>query len=454
MAKTYVLDSSVLLHSADSILSFEENTVIIPEAVIEEINSFRKDKSDLGENARQAGEMIDNLRSEGKLNEGVSLPNGGMFKIELNHLSQNLPPRWNPAEFDNRVLQVCLALKENHNDLYLITKDVFTRIKADILGIPAQDLKHDQSPEIQEQYQGRIEAYAASADIDEFFSKGYLDPQKLKTYEDEKLVTPRLFMNQFVLMKALDQPNQSALGIVEKNEIRPLRCLGQTPFGVKPRNAGQKFYQEALLRSAAEFPLVICKGPAGTAKTFYSLAAGLEQVVNTHEYRKILICRPNITMDETLGFLPGSEAEKLGPLMRGVNDNLEILGDSDEKQRYKSESALTDKVEELYARKIISIEAVAYLRGRSITKQWIIIDEAQNLTPNQAKGIITRAGNDSKIIMIGDPTQIDHPFLNARSNGLCYSSEKMKGSPICCQVSLYETECERSPLAMEAAKRM
>ncbi|MEA4924100.1 MAG: PhoH family protein [Syntrophomonadaceae bacterium] len=454
MAKTFVLDSSVILHSADSILSFEENIVVVPEAVIEEINSFRRDKGDLGENARKAGVMIDNLRLEGKLSEGVLLPNGGIFKVELNHLSQKLPPRWDPMEYNNRVLQVCLALKENNNPLYLVSKDVFTRIKADILGIQTQDFKHDLSPELKDQYQGRIEVFAASGDIDDFYAKGYLDAEKVKAYRDEQLMPPQLFTNQFVLMKAMDNPNQSALGIVAKDAIKPLRYLKHSPFGVNARNVGQKFYQEALLRPAEEFPLVICKGPAGTAKTFYSLAVGLEKVINTHEYRKILICRPNVTMDENLGFLPGTESDKLGPLMRGVNDNLEILVDSDEKMRYHSESALKDKVEELYARKIIGIEAVAYLRGRSITKQWIIIDEAQNLTPNQAKGIITRAGVESKIIMIGDPTQIDHPFLNSRSNGLCYSSEKMKGSPICCQVALSEVECERSVLAMEASRRM
>ncbi|MDD3268374.1 MAG: PhoH family protein [Syntrophomonadaceae bacterium] len=454
MAKTFVVDSSILLHSAESILSFEENIVIVPEVVIEEINSYRRDKGDLGENARKAGALIDHLRLQGKLSEGVILPNGGILKVELNHLSQTLPPRWNPTEYDNRVLQVCLALQENIDNVFLISKDVFTRIKADILGIQTQDFKHDLSPELHDQYQGRIEVFVSSSDIDDFFYKGFVDPESVKVCEDEQLHTPELTINQFVVMRAVNYPSQSALGMVEKDAIKPLRYLKQIPFGVNARNVGQKFYQEALMRPAEEFPLVICKGPAGTAKTFYSLAVGLEKVLNTHEYRKILICRPNITMDETLGFLPGTEADKLSPLMRGVNDNLEILVDSDEKLRYKSELALKDKVEELYARKTISIEAVAYLRGRSISKQWIIIDEAQNLTPNQAKGIITRAGNDSKIVMLGDPTQIDHPFLNSRSNGLCYSSEKMKGSSICCQVSLSENECERSPLAMEAAKRM
>ena len=454
MAKTFVLDSSVLLHSAHSILSFEENTVIIPEAVIEDINRFRSDKGDLGENARKTGALIDNLRSEGPLSEGVILPSGGIFKVELNHMTEELPPRWDPQDIGNRVLQVCLAVRKEYEDLCLVTKDVFTRIKADILGIPAQDFRHDLAPELLHQYQGRIEVYLSSEDLDTFFIKGYLEPEAVLTYREGQQIGVDLIANQFVVMKSFDQPSQSALGIVEKGVIRPLRHLRQMPFGVSARNAGQKFYQEALMRSAEEFPLVICKGPAGTAKTFYSLAVGLEKVLNTHEYRKILICRPNITMDETLGFLPGTEADKLGPLMRGVNDNLEILVDSDEQLRYKSELALRDKVEELYSRKTITMEAVAYLRGRSISKQWIIIDEAQNLTPNQAKGIITRAGNDSKIIMIGDPTQIDHPFLDSRSNGLCYSSEKMKGSPLCCQVSLWETECERSPLAMEAGRRL
>ena len=159
-------------------------------------------------------------------------------------------------------------------------------------------------------------------------------------------------------------------------------------------------------------------------------------------------------MDEEIGFLPGTEQEKISPFMRPIFDNLEILVDSDEKERYKNEKELVDKIKDLFDRRIITTEAVAYLRGRSIVKNWVIIDEAQNLSPKQVKAIITRVGEGTKLILIGDPEQIDHPFLDSRSNGLCYASEKMKGSDLCYQVTLKYDECERSPLAYEASKKL
>jgi PhoH-like ATPase len=227
-------------------------------------------------------------------------------------------------------------------------------------------------------------------------------------------------------------------------------------MGISPRNVGQKFMLECLSVEAKLAPLVIVKGPAGTAKTLFSLAVGLQKILEeqSSEYRRILVCRPNVTMDEDIGFLPGSEQEKIAPFMRPIYDNLEILIDSDEDSRYSNELELNDKIEELFERRIITTEAVAYLRGRSIVKSWVIIDEAQNLTPKQVKSIITRAGEGSKIILIGDPEQIDQAFLDSRSNGLCYASEKMKGSPLCYQVTLDYDECERSDLAYEASKRL
>ena len=171
-------------------------------------------------------------------------------------------------------------------------------------------------------------------------------------------------------------------------------------------------------------------------------------------YRKILVCRPNVKFDEDIGFLPGTEQEKIAPFLRPVIDNLEVIIDKDESERYNSEKELKDKIDELFDRKIINTEAIAFIRGRSIAKQWVIIDEAQNLTPKQVKGIITRAGMGTKIILIGDPEQIDHPFLDIRTNGLSYAAEKMKGSPLCFQITLTDEECERSDLAYEAAKRM
>ena len=176
--------------------------------------------------------------------------------------------------------------------------------------------------------------------------------------------------------------------------------------------------------------------------------------VTDQGYRKILVCRPNVKLDEDIGFLPGTEEEKIAPFLRPVIDNLEILVDSNESERYQSEMDLKDKIDELFDRKIITTEAIAFIRGRSIAKQWVIIDEAQNLTPRQVKGIVTRAGAGTKIILVGDPEQIDHPFLDERTNGLCYAAERMKGSPLCYQLTLSEEDCERSPLASESSVRM
>lgn len=219
---------------------------------------------------------------------------------------------------------------------------------------------------------------------------------------------------------------------------------------------GQKFLQEALMQEAETAPLVIVKGPAGTAKTFYSLAVGLDKIYNADKksYRRILITRPNVQFDEDIGFLPGTEQEKIAPYLRPVIDNLEILVDRNEKERYKNEKELKGKIDELFARGIIMAEAMNFIRGRSITHTYLIIDEAQNLTPKQVKGIVTRVGKGTKVILLGDPGQIDHPLLDERTNGLSYASEKMKGSPLCYQISMLTEECERSALALDAAQRM
>ncbi len=174
----------------------------------------------------------------------------------------------------------------------------------------------------------------------------------------------------------------------------------------------------------------------------------------TGEYRRILICRPNAQFDDEIGFLPGDEQEKISPLLRPIMDNLEQLIDSNEAERYKDERALQGKIEEIFARGLIQAEALNFIRGRSIVKTYLIIDEAQNTTPNQIKGIVTRAGKGTKIILLGDPNQIDRPFLDERTNGLSYAAEHMKGSPLCWQITLSAEECERSPLATDAVKRL
>ncbi|MHC1684621.1 MAG: PhoH family protein [Clostridiaceae bacterium] len=458
MKKTYVLDTNVILYSPFALLSFGENDVVIPEVVLEELDRFKKDKGDLGVNARHAARIIDNLRLEGILSEGVQLPGGGTLRVEMNHYDVLIPPSWDRKKPDNRILQVCKGLKEEGEDVYLITKDIFERIKADTFDIHAEDFHEKVVPEYTEQYTGRVEGYTSNENLNKFYSEKFLDIGDLSVYDEngEKQITPELFINEFVLIHSTENTKHTALGRYDGHKIVPLYFKDILPYGIVPRNVGQKFMLEALSIGAEKAPLVIIKGPAGTAKTLFSIATGLHKIVEEKKegYRRILVCRPNITMDEDLGYLPGSEQDKISPFMRPVFDNLEILVDSDEKERYKDEKELNDKIRELFDRRIITTEAVAYLRGRSIVKNWIIIDEAQNLTPKQVKAIITRIGVGSKLILIGDPEQIDHPFLDSRSNGLCYASEKMKGSELCYQVTLKYDECERSPMAYEASKRL
>ena len=262
--------------------------------------------------------------------------------------------------------------------------------------------------------------------------------------------------NEFIILKEDQSLKKTHLGRVEHGKLVPLQFKKAKPYGVCPRNVGQYFLQEALMVDAAKAPLVIVKGMAGTAKTFYSLAVGLEKILNqpTGEYRRIIISRPNAQFDSDIGFLPGDEQEKISPLMRPVIDNLEQLIDSNEEERYKNEKELRGKIEEIFDRGVIQAEAMNFIRGRSFVNTYLIIDEAQNMTPNQIKGIITRAGKGTKIILLGDPKQIDCPFLDERTNGLSYASEHMKGSELCFQLTLNASECERSELAMDAVKRM
>lgn len=439
-------------------MSFGDNDVVIPEVVLEELDSFKKDKSDLGANARHAARILDKLRKQGKIDTGIELPGGGKLRVEMNHYDTKIPQSWDNSKPDNRIIQVCKALKEQGDDVYLITKDIFERIKADCVGVIAEDFYEKVVPEYDNQYTGRIDVFAGTDDLEKFFRNKCVTPNNLLcySYENQEYYKPDLFVNQFIIMHSKDNPRQTALGRFDGEKVVPLIYKETKPLGLNARNVGQKFMLEALCSDPEKAPLAIIKGPAGTAKTLFSLAVGLQKILEdaSNQYRRILVCRPNVTLDEDIGFLPGTEQDKILPFMRPIYDNLEILVDSDENERYKNESELKDKVKELFDRRIITTEAVAYLRGRSIVKNWVIIDEAQNLSPKQVKAIITRVGIGTKLILIGDPDQIDQPFLDSRSNGLCYASEKMKGSELCYQVTLKNDECERSPLAFEAAKRL
>lgn len=462
MKKTFVIDTNILLQSPGAIYSFGDNEVVISDVVLEELDKFKKEKGELGANARETARIIERLRqaqSGENLLSGLRLENGGLIRVETGHSEVELPSSWSDGKKDNRILKTCLYLKNIGGAVYLVTKDIFLRIKAEIIGVEAQDFFAEQSPEVDKQYKGRRDVYSSKDNLDVFFKNGKLKVEDIFEFEGDsytKKIQPELTINEFLVIHCVDNSNQVALAKFDGEYIVKLEYKNASPFGVKPRNWGQVFMQEALMIDADRAPLTIIKGPAGTAKTFYSLAVGLQKVLvdRNNMYRKILVCRPTVKMDEDIGFLPGSETQKIAPFLRPVVDNLEILVDNNEDERYKSEVQLKDKVDELFDRKIITAEAIAFIRGRSIAKHWVIIDEAQNLTPKQVKGIITRAGKDTKIVLVGDPEQIDQPFLDRRTNGLCYAAEKMKGSNLCYQVTLTDLECERSPLAYEGSTRM
>ncbi len=457
MIKKYVIDTNILLQAPYALESFEDNQVVLPMVVLEELDRFKKAEGEIGANARKGIRFLEQARRKGDLFQGVTLENGGNLRVEKNFINVTLPEDLSEDAADNRILKVCLGLMETGKEqVVLVTKDLLLRIKAQILGISAEDFTTDQVLEHASQYSGRCEVYVAEEVFKGFKKKGVPVDQVYMLNDELESFVPDLEENQFVILRSDQSSKKTHLGRVEKGIIRKLEYKKSSPYGISPRNAGQYFLQEALMQPADHAPLVIVKGMAGTSKTFYTLAVGLEKLLNhpTEEYRRILVCRPNAQFDDDIGFLPGDEQEKISPLMRPLIDNLEQLIDSSEEERYKNEEELKGKVDEIFARGIIQTEALNYIRGRSIVKTYLIIDEAQNTTPDQIKGIITRAGRDTKIILLGDPNQIDRPFLDERTNGLSYASEHMKGSPLCWQLTMSAEECERSALAQEAVKRL
>ena len=457
MKKIYVLDTNVLIQAPHALKCFEDNEVVLPLVVLEELDTHKRDDGERGANVREAIRILEQLRGAGDLVKGVKLDNGGVLRIEKNFKDVELPKDMSDYKSDNRILKVCKGLKESSKEqVILVTKDILMRIKAQLLSIKSEDFTTEQVAGEGEQYSGRVDVYAPEDIFKDFKKKGIPVDKVYCCDEAGNKFAPELYENEFVIVRADQSVGKTQMGRVSKGLIKKLEFEKSQPYGVKPRNAGQYFLQEALMQPADVAPLVIVKGMAGTAKTFYSLAVGLEKMINrpTGEYRRILVCRPNSQFDEDIGFLPGDEQEKISPLMRPIIDNLEQLIDSNEEERYKDEKELQGKTEEVFERGIVQCEALNFIRGRSILKTYLIIDEAQNMTPTQAKGIITRAGKDTKIILLGDPNQIDRPVLDERTNGLSYASEHMKGSPFAWQISLSASECERSLLAMDAIERM
>lgn len=450
--KTYVLDTNVLMTSPYAIYAFDEHNVVIVDITLEELDRLKTLPGERGANARETIRILDNLQKLGSLVKGIDLPGGGNLRIATKTttaLAASTNGYANSA--DNIILQYCEDNKNSLKNLVLVTNDINMRIKAEVRGICAEVFKTDQAASLHEQYTGRCRVTVTSDGIASFYSSHEMSLDNVVDVEGDREY--QFSLNEFALLIDECDPKHTAIARYDGAKFVPLIHDRANPYGVRPRNIGQKFAQEALMTAVEQAPLVILKGPAGTAKTFYSLAAGLEKTLGKEPtFDRILVARPNIKFDEDIGYLKGTEEEKIGPLIRPIFDNLEQLTrvDSEKKDGIGEKSY----AQELFDRGIITAQALAYMRGRSIANTWIIIDEAQNMTPTQAFGIISRCGVGSKIILAGDPEQIDNPHLDARTNGLSYASERMKNSPLCWQITFDDEECVRSALALEAIRRM
>ena len=373
MIKTYVIDSSVIIQSPDALTRFQDNVVVVPFVVLEKLGALSAVTSEQGINARKAIQMLEVFRLRGDLLQGVSLESGGILRVEKNYIDVALPKELPAESSDNRILKVCKGYQEvpdSQKPVILVTKSITLRLKAQMLGILAEDYTAEQVTDWASPYTGRMEVYVPEEQFKDFKKKG-IPLKTVYTVDGNGIVQkPELFENQFVILRADQSAKKTLLGRVEKDKILPLKYKKIRPYGVNPQNVGQYFLQEALMQPASKAPLVIVKGMAGTAKTFYSLAVGLEKLINnpSGEYRKMIVCRPNSQFDSDIGFLPGDEQDKIYPLMRPIVDNLEQLIDSNIEKRYENEQELNDKIEEIFDRGLIQTEALNFIRGRSIVK--------------------------------------------------------------------------------------
>lgn len=439
MSKIYVLDTNVLLQDPYAIFSFKENEVVIPAVVLEELDSKKRYMDEIGRNARLVSKLIDKMRETGKLHERIKLENGGSLRIELNHRSfQKLQDIFVEKTNDNRILAVAknLSLEEEAKEagraVILVSKDTLVRVKADALGLQAEDFLSDRVIEMSDIYKGFLEVYVAKEVLDSFYQKGELLLSEIAHHP--------FYPNQFLILKDALGSSASAVGIVDirAKMLKKLVHDEDIIWGIKPRNVQQMMAIELLMRP--DIPLVTMAGKAGTGKTLVALAAGLLQTEDLQLFKKLLVARPIVPVGKDIGYLPGEKQEKLRPWVQPIYDNLEYLFNT------KKPGEIDQILAGLHS---VEVEALTYIRGRSIPEQYIIIDEAQNLTKHEVKTILTRVGERSKIVLMGDTAQIDHPYLDEYNNGLTYAIEKFKDQAVSGHIKLMKGE--RSGLAQLAA---
>ena len=438
MKKIFILDTNVLIHDPNCIFNFQDNDVFIPIYVIEEIDRLKTYNDSVGKSARDTSKNIDSLRLKGSLSNGIPNEEGGVFKIILgDHELDYLPDAFSKDLVDNKIIAMSLKIKnENPNmRVILITKDINVRIKSDVLGLEAVDYEKDKV-NIAELYPGNS---VMELDINKFDLI-----YKSQAVNYDLILDKEPYANQ--MFKFVNN-DKSVIAIYkkERKKIEKSVFSETSVWGVTGRNTEQKEAVELLMDQRIK--IVSLVGVAGTGKTLLAIATALEQVVERRLYKKIFIARPVIPMGKDIGYLPGSEKEKMRPWMQPIYDNIEFLASN---KQSKSSNDAEKVIIGLESLGLLKIEPLTYIRGRSIPQGFIIIDEAQNLTPHEIKTIITRVGKDTKIVLTGDPYQIDSPYLDENSNGLAYMVDKLKNEVLVGHITLVKGE--RSDVSELASK--
>jgi PhoH-like ATPase len=430
MTKTYVLDANILLYDPASIFKFEDNTVVIPIAVIEEIDRFKKEGTERGFNARAVARHLDGLRGHRDLVSGVALPKGGTLKV---HCEPDRPLIAAHSNGDVELLRVARDLQKADpaRPVIIVTKDINLRIRADVLGITAEDYESDRVV-LEELDAGDAELTVEPRLLEALSQHGQIDLPN----------SPRR-PNEYTLVRTADNPKNTVLARVtpEGDKLATLASPPKGLCGIRPRNKEQYYAVDALLDQRLQ--LVTLMGKAGTGKTLLAAAAAMFATLEHKQYRGILVARPVVPVGRDIGFLPGEIENKLEPWMKPIADTIDYLLETGGPIRgYKDSTALLGSG-------LIEIQPLTYIRGRSIANRYVIIDEAQNLTPLEVKTVITRMGQAAKVVVTGDPWQIDNPYVDANSNGFSYLVKRFRFESIAAHVSLRRGE--RSPLAELAA---